>query len=246
MIFDNMEAFEGLSAFWPSGLSGSILVTTRNKTLAKEFTEFQLSVSPFEPLEARRFLLKYRTNDTELTSEEDNAATIISQRLGNLPLVLDLVRHHVSASGSSYKEFLQSYGEPIEPFLYDRSSASWKNEWYHQNILATYTLRLQKMSKKAAEMVEVLAILDASCVPLSIFRADNEAMSDQSTFRIWPLMLTVDTGCIMARILKMSCPNSKIGLKAQSRILTSEHDARPIMPQTSANNGPDLTQWCQN
>ncbi|CAG7558312.1 unnamed protein product [Fusarium equiseti] len=162
MIFDNMEAFEGLSAFWPSGLSGSILVTTRNKTLAKEFTEFQLSVSPFEPLDARRFLLQYRTNDTELTSEEENATTIISQKLGNLPLVLDLVRHHVSASGSSFKEFLQSYREPIEPFLYNRSSASWKNEWYHQNILATYTLRLQKMSKKAAEMVEVLAILDAS------------------------------------------------------------------------------------
>ena len=44
MIFDNMEAFDGLSSFWPSDLSGSILVTTRHETLAKEFTEFQLSV----------------------------------------------------------------------------------------------------------------------------------------------------------------------------------------------------------
>jgi hypothetical protein len=179
MIFDNMESFDGLSSFWPSGLSGSILVTTRNKTLAKEFTEFQLSVSPFEPLDSRRFLLQYRTNDTELTAEEDNAIAIISQRLGNLPLILDLVRHHVSASGSTYKEFLQSYGEPSEPFLYDRLSSSWKNEWYHQSILTTYTLRLQEMSKKAVEMVQVLAILDASCIPLSIFRADKEAMSDQ-------------------------------------------------------------------
>ena len=230
MIFDNMEAFEGLSSFWPSGLSGSILVTTRNKTLAKEFTEFQLSVSPFEPLDARRFLLQYRANDTELTSEEDNATAIISQRLGNLPLVLDLVRHHVWASGSSYKEFLQSYREPIEPFLYDRSSASWKNEWYHQNILATYTLRLQKMSKKAVEMVQVLAILDASCVPLSIFRADKEAMSVQSMFPIWLPMLTLHTGCIMARMLKMSCLTSKIGSKAQSRTSTSEHDAWPTAP----------------
>lgn len=173
-----MEVFDGLSSFWPSGFSGSILVTTRNKTLAKEFTKFQVSVTPFAPLDASRFLLQYGTNDTEYTSQEDDAVTIISQRLGHLPLALDLVRHHVSASGSSYKEFLEGYGEPSEPFLYDKFSSTWKNEWYHQNILATYILRIQKMSKKAVEMVHVLAILDASCIPLSIFRSDEEHMSD--------------------------------------------------------------------
>ncbi|CAG1996614.1 unnamed protein product [Fusarium graminearum] len=117
MVFDNMEPFDGLSSFWPSGLSGSILVTTRNKTLAKEFTKSQVSIPPFEPLDAQRFLLQYRTSGTEHTCQEDNAAEIISQRLGNLPLALDLVRHHVSASGSSYKEFLRCYGEPSEPLL---------------------------------------------------------------------------------------------------------------------------------
>lgn len=173
-----MEVFDGLSSFWPSGLSGSILVTTRNKTLAKEFTKFQVSVAPFSPLDARLFLLQYRANDTKNTSQEDDATKIISQRLGNLPLALDLVRHHVSASGSSYTEFLTGYGEPSEPLLYDKFGSTWKNEWYHQNILATYTLRLQKMSQKAVEMVHVLAILDASCIPLSIFRPDEEDMSD--------------------------------------------------------------------
>ncbi|KAH7252747.1 hypothetical protein BKA59DRAFT_526252 [Fusarium tricinctum] len=124
MIFDNMEVFDGLSSFWPSGLSGSILVTTRNKTLAKEFTKFQVSVAPFSPLDARLFLLQYRANDTKKTSQEDDATTIISQRLGNLPLALDLVRHHVLASGSSYKEFLEGYGEPSEPFLFDKFSST--------------------------------------------------------------------------------------------------------------------------
>ncbi|RGP69660.1 tetratricopeptide repeat-containing, partial [Fusarium sporotrichioides] len=140
MVFDNMEPFDGLSSFWPSGLSGSILVTTRNKTLAKEFTKSQVSIPPFEPLDAQRFLLQYRTSGTEHTCQEDNAAEIISQRLGNLPLALDLVRHHVSASGSSYKEFLRCYGEPT------------------------------------VNMIHLLAILDVSCIPLSIFGADKEDM----------------------------------------------------------------------
>ncbi|CEI41676.1 unnamed protein product [Fusarium venenatum] len=176
MIFDNMEPFDGLSSFWPSGLSGSILVTTRNKTLAKEFTESQVSIPPFEPLDARRFLLQYRTSGTEHTCQEDNAAEIISQRLGNLPLALDLVRHHVSASGSSYNEFLKCYGEPSEPFLYDRISSTWRNEWYHQNVFATYTLGMQRMTNKAVDMIHVLAILDVSCIPLSIFGANKEEM----------------------------------------------------------------------
>lgn len=174
MIFDNMEIFDGLSLFWPSGLSGSILVTTRNKTLAKEFTKSQVSVAPFSPMDAHRFLLQYRANDSKNTSQESDATTIISQRLGNLPLALDLVRHHVSASGSSYKEFLEGYGEPNEPFMFNKFSSTWKNEWYHQNILATYTIRIQKMSRGAVEMVHALAILDASCIPLSIFRADEK------------------------------------------------------------------------
>ncbi|KAL6922993.1 hypothetical protein FSST1_000267 [Fusarium sambucinum] len=176
MIFDNMEPFDGLSSFWPSGLSGSILVTTRNKTLAKEFTESQVSIPPFEPLDARRFLLQYRTSGTEPTCQEDNAANIISQRLGNLPLALDLIRHHVSASGSSYKDFLKYYGEPSELFLYHRLSSTWKNEWYHQNLFATYTLGMQKLTNKAVDMIHVLAILDVSCIPLSIFGADKEDM----------------------------------------------------------------------
>ncbi|KIL89242.1 hypothetical protein FAVG1_07636 [Fusarium avenaceum] len=144
--------------------------------LAKEFTRFQVSVAPFSPLDAQRFLLQYRANNTKNTSQENDATTTISQRLGNLPLALDLVRHHVSASGSSYKEFLEGYGEPSEPFLFDKFSSTWKNEWYHQNILATYTLRIRKMSKAAVEMLHVLAILDASCIPLSIFRPDEENM----------------------------------------------------------------------
>ncbi|PCD36214.1 hypothetical protein FGRA07_08098 [Fusarium graminearum] len=176
MVFDNMEPFDGLSSFWPSGLSGSILVTTRNKTLAKEFTKSQVSIPPFEPLDAQRFLLQYRTSGTEHTCQEDNAAEIISQRLGNLPLALDLVRHHVSASGSSYKEFLRCYGEPSEPLLYDRISSTRRNEWYHQNVFSTYTLRMQKMTNKAVDMIHLLAILDVSCIPLSIFGADKEDM----------------------------------------------------------------------
>ncbi|UZP45158.1 hypothetical protein NXS19_012970 [Fusarium pseudograminearum] len=176
MVFDNMEPFDGLSSFWPSGLSGSILVTTRNKTLAKEFTKSQVSIPPFEPLDAQRFLLQYRTSGTEHTYQEDNASEIISQRLGNLPLALDLVRHHVSASGSSYKEFLRCYGEPSEPLLYDRISSTRRNEWYHQNVFSTYTLRMQKMTNKAVDMIHLLAILDVSCIPLSIFGADKEDM----------------------------------------------------------------------
>ncbi|CAF3526042.1 unnamed protein product [Fusarium graminearum] len=176
MVFDNMEPFDGLSSFWPSGLSGSILVTTRNKTLAKEFTKSQISIPPFEPLDAQRFLLQYRTSGMEHTCQEDNAAEIISQRLGNLPLALDLVRHHVSASGSSYKEFLRCYGEPSEPLLYDRISSTRRNEWYHQNVFSTYTLRMQKMTNKAVDMIHLLAILDVSCIPLSIFGADKEDM----------------------------------------------------------------------
>lgn len=171
------------------------------------------------------------TNDTEVTCEEGNSAMITSQRLGGLPLALVAVGHFVAARGSSYTEFIQNYGES---FSYDGLTSQWDKGLCHQNIITIFTPLLQRLSKKASEIILALAILDPDCVPLSIFRVDKQAMSDQSIFRNRLLMLTVYTGCIMARTLKMSCLNFKIGSKAQPRILTSEHDAWPITPSYSS------------
>jgi hypothetical protein len=61
-----MQAGAGTYRRWRRTTAGVII-------LAKEFTQFQISVPPFGPLDARRFLLQYRTNDTKFIPEEDNA-----------------------------------------------------------------------------------------------------------------------------------------------------------------------------
>ncbi|KAF4970343.1 hypothetical protein FSARC_2599 [Fusarium sarcochroum] len=174
IVFDNMEEFDELASYWPSGASGSIIITTRNRTLAKRYAQVQVPVSCLETGEAGQFLLDFCYHGQEVNVQDQAATAIIAEKLHSLPLALDLVRHYVSSSGSSYSEFLESYGELDESLLLSKFGSAWQNPWYRATIATTYTFQIHRMSKNAVLMMYLLSILDPDRIPISFFNT-NEA-----------------------------------------------------------------------
>ena len=176
IIFDNVENFEDLPSYWPMGALGSVILTTRSPLLAKKYAEVQVAVSLLDPVEASQFLLDFRALAGIPSNEEGVAAGIIADKLGSLPLALDLIRHYVFSSGSSYSEFLQSYDQFNESFLFNRTGLMWENQWYPATVASTYTYRMQRMSEQAVLMMHILSLLDPDQIPISFFKTEQTKM----------------------------------------------------------------------
>lgn len=100
----------------------------------------------------------------------------IADKLGSLPLALDLIRHYLLSTGSSYSQFLENYSRFDETFLFQDAGFIWQNQWYPASIAATFTYRLQQMSENAVLMMHMLSILDPNSISVSFFKAEKSKM----------------------------------------------------------------------
>lgn len=111
-----------------------------------------------------------------ISQQDSDARTEIAQRCGYLPLVLDLIRHHVLVTGVSFEQFLRTHAKFENLLLSDGQGPLWHSSSYPLSVIAALTLRFQKMCNGAQELMGTLALLDADQIPEEIFGVTAQQM----------------------------------------------------------------------
>ncbi|KAL7892939.1 hypothetical protein HDV64DRAFT_272909 [Trichoderma sp. TUCIM 5745] len=142
MIFDNVEDEHAIDQDWPVGAHGSIILTTRNREVAAAYGHECLEVPLFTPKESLIFMLDINPY-VNATKEEFSAAQSISDRLGNMPLVLHSIGSYTRMANLSYASFLQHYADFDTNLLFRSGNPG---SFYETSIHRTWTMALRCIS----------------------------------------------------------------------------------------------------
>ena len=109
VIFDGWASGSEMADLLPRAGRGQVLLTSANRRLGLEADVVE--VDPFDEATAAAFLLD-RTGRTDTA-----AATRVAQRVGGLPVALELAAAHATATGTSFDTYLQALDDPATPGL---------------------------------------------------------------------------------------------------------------------------------
>jgi hypothetical protein len=174
VIFDNVEDPSLLETYWPNGACGTIIVTTRNPQVARKYSVSHINVSPFTRVEGQTFLTSKILHNAHISSNDFAAAGFVTDRLGHLPLALDLVRSYIASSGMSLASFLHAYNSFAPDFLFNHDTSHWDSQSYQRSVDTTWTFTLQKMNTNARLLMDILSFMDSKGVPSSMLRTASE------------------------------------------------------------------------
>lgn len=174
LVFDNVDNPDILDSFWPSGSSGSVLITSRDP-LVKTYNSSDHSgimLPAFEVEEATDFLLSL--TGREMEEDEQKSGTAVAETLGGLPLALTEMAGVMSRRGLTFSEFLQQYEvesarEELFTLQVENPGARTGNEYEH--TLAT-VWALDNL-REGGPLLDVLSFLDPDGIPEYIFEANQ-------------------------------------------------------------------------
>jgi len=159
-----------LDPYWPNTACGTVIVTTRNPNLAQTHAFVKLPVPEFSKTEAVKFLFKLCPTVSRGDALEIDACLQISERLGYLPLVLDLVGSYIRSVLSSFKTFLRNYPDFERTLvLRDSDVHGFQPQAYSQPTTSTWTIGLTSATEDARLLMDCLALLYPDRIPVDIF-----------------------------------------------------------------------------
>ena len=159
LIFDNAKERHDIRRYVPQIGNGHVLITSRNPIWDGLGTALPIKV--MQPEEALTFLAK-RTNDPDL-----QAAKILAEMLGYLPLALEQAASYIretSSSLDSYQALFQKHHAQL--LQHDHLSTE-----YPDTVATTWKLAFQKVqeiSPVAADFLNLCAFLDPDVIFLDM------------------------------------------------------------------------------
>ncbi|KAL9610367.1 MAG: hypothetical protein Q9167_004937 [Letrouitia subvulpina] len=107
LVFDGADSLEELSAFWPPGIYGDILYTSKNGMLRKLPASQTHCISEMEHNEALALLLKSARLDA--SKEYQEQASQIVAELGCLALAIDQAGAYIASGECSIDDYLNTF-----------------------------------------------------------------------------------------------------------------------------------------
>jgi hypothetical protein len=152
-------------------------VTTRNPQVARKYGSSHSKVLPFTRAEGQNFLTSKILHNAQVSPNDFDAAGLVTDRLGHLPLALDLVRSYIVSSGMSLTSFLSAYASFAPEFLFNHDTSHWDSQSYQRSVDTTWTFALQTVNTNTRLLIDILSLVDSNGVPSSMLRmASKEKM----------------------------------------------------------------------
>ncbi|KAJ4169739.1 hypothetical protein NW754_005887 [Fusarium falciforme] len=171
LIIDNVDSEEALRVlhrkFLTAGMRGSILITSRNELVKLRWTT--IDVGNMSEAEGGQLL-------ANITGAEDAAEGPVSdllQSLGCLPLAIDQAASYIREAEVSVAEYLDLYHQEKTECLSEYPSTQY-NLQSRETVITTWTISfdaIKKDSPGAALLLQMLALLDAEEIPLTILES---------------------------------------------------------------------------
>ena len=149
MIFDNADNLtpEELEPYFPSGLGGNILITSRNSGL-KHLTlhENSLEVKEMEENDAISLLLKAACLDESQEDLQTEASKIVNE-LFCIPLAIDQAGAFIAFGDTDIRDYLDEYSQYRERLLsYPAFKGTSK---YNRSVYGTWELAFKQIQERA-------------------------------------------------------------------------------------------------
>jgi tetratricopeptide (TPR) repeat protein len=164
LVFDNAENIDAVRAYFPSGGSGKIIVTSRNRDWERVATP--LSVNVFERDESIT-LLQRRARGL---STED--ADRLAEALGDLPLAIEQAGAWHAATGMPVAEYLGLLAARRPEILELDPSPD-----YPVTVAAAWNISLDRLTQSnpaARQLLEICAGMAPEPIPLSMLRGGHK------------------------------------------------------------------------
>ncbi len=153
--------------------NGSILLTSQDSDLVQTVTEKDIVLKPFDKSESLNSLLKYLEipSPTEINVD---AAMMLCDELGGLPLVIAHVAGYIVATQSSIKETLELFKQrqgSADIFHEEDFSTLYQ---YERSLLVVWKMALQKLDGNELKLIQVLCMLNPDNVPEDMLYGDHD------------------------------------------------------------------------
>ena len=149
MVFDNADNLtpEELEEFFPSGLGGNILITSRNSGLRHlTLHENSLEVKEMEENEAISLLLKAACLDESQEDLQVEACKIVNE-LFYIPLAIDQAGAFIAFGDRDIRDYLDEYSQSRERLLsYPAFKGASK---YNRSVYGTWELSFKEIQQRA-------------------------------------------------------------------------------------------------
>ncbi|KAG8793480.1 hypothetical protein FRC12_002621 [Ceratobasidium sp. 428] len=178
LVFDNADDPDlGIQSFIPGGSYGSVLITTRLRSVAVlgQGPGSECRIGGMEAEEAVELLLtKARMRDQELSGEETDAATKLVQDLGFLALAIVHAGAYIFCANISIAKYRKQCLEHTRPSLEHYSKLAGNVEQYEKTVYTTWVMSFKRLKPHTRQLLGLMAYLYHGGITEEIFeRAAN-------------------------------------------------------------------------
>jgi tetratricopeptide (TPR) repeat protein len=164
LIFDNAADVKTVRRYIPSGARGHVIITSRN--LEWRGVSRFIEVNVFAPAESIAFLGR---RWPDLSPDE---ATLLADRLGNLPLALNQAAAFHTETGMRLAEYLSNYDGLVE------TVTSTTPTDYPEPVAATWRIAFDKLrsdAPAAAQLLQLCCFLSSEPISIPMLRSGRGA-----------------------------------------------------------------------
>jgi hypothetical protein len=166
-----------LKAAWPGSTGSSVLITTRDFTVATALAAQHIQVDAMAVEEGSKLLLKAIQLDSPSPSDTQHALAI-SQTLGGLPLALAQIGGFVTLRKLSLREVLP---------LYERHSAKIDTRKapgsdYEHTLSTVWDVSFEKLTENSASLLYLLSFLDPDNISEDILLQGSQGLDGDFSF----------------------------------------------------------------
>ncbi|KAG8724400.1 hypothetical protein FRC09_019018 [Ceratobasidium sp. 395] len=174
LVFDNADNPDlGIQNYIPGGPYGSVLITTRLRSLAHlgQGPGSECRVGGMEVEEAIELLLiKARMRDQVLSEEETDAATNLVQDLGFLALAIVHAGAYIFCANLGVAKYRKQCLERTQASLEQYSKLAGNVEKYEKTVYTTWVMSYGRLKPRTQQLLGLMAYLHHGSITEEIFR----------------------------------------------------------------------------
>ncbi|KAJ8131983.1 hypothetical protein O1611_g1641 [Lasiodiplodia mahajangana] len=237
IVFDNADDLTALKTAWPESINGSVLLTTRNLTVATTITAQYKQIDALSDSDGRELLLKAVGLDNATPSDTEHAISI-SRMFGGLPLALTQIGGFIAQRKLALHAFLP---------LYERNSAKIDarkapGSDYEHTLNTVWDVAFKDLSDTSTRLLKLLSFFDPDGISEDIFLQSSCDLSDDFSF----LSDEMDLGDAAEELLQVALIN-RVRESADftvHRLIQSTTRKRLEEPETNKYFGSVVSMLC--
>ncbi|KAK5630391.1 hypothetical protein RRF57_006106 [Xylaria bambusicola] len=177
VVFDNADDLAALKTAWPESITGSVLLTTRNFTVATALAGQYIQVDTLSDSDGSELLLKAAGLDINSESNMDQALAI-SRAFGGFPLALTQIGGFIAQRKLSLQGFLP---------LYERNSAKIDarkapGSDYEYTLSTVWDLTFRDLSETSAQLLNLFSFFDPDGISEDILLQGSHGLDERFSF----------------------------------------------------------------